>query len=145
MKKRLTASLLGLLQCAALAGCGENKSDGYGVTLSAKNVTADGMTLVCTQKGGDYTGTLEWGSEYRLQAKNGENWADVPMVIDNGAWDTIAYYIPTEQTSETEINWKWLYGSLNAGVYRLEKNIMDFHGVGGEHGFQNYYVEFEIA
>ena len=46
-----------------------NEDEGFpdwGITLSVKDVTDSGLTLVCTQSGGELTGELQTGSDYKL-------------------------------------------------------------------------------
>ena len=45
----------------------------WGLTLSVKDdVTAEGLTLVISQRGGSLTGELEYGEPYSIERKNGE-------------------------------------------------------------------------
>ena len=115
----------------------------WGITLSAEDVTATGMTLVCTQFGGAPTGELQTGSEYKLYILKAGSWIEVSTVIKEYGWDAVAYMIPSNESREFEINWEWLYGELPAGNYRIGKEIMDFRAV-GDYDTEWYYAEFEI-
>lgn len=115
----------------------------WGVALAATDVTPFGMTLVCSQSGGAPTGELLTGSEYRLYTKKAGEWAEVPTVISNYAWDMVAYPILLNDSREFELNWEWLYGELPAGTYRIGKEIMDFRE-SGDYDTKWYYAEFEI-
>lgn len=100
MKRWLTLTLAGLLTLS-LAGCGssdgagssapqeinssssesssvQTAEDPWGLTLSVKNVTPTGLTLVITQEGGSPTGTLQYGSDYTLEVEQGGTWQNVP-------------------------------------------------------------------
>ena len=103
----------------------------WGLSLSAKNVTTSGLTLVCTQSGGDLSGELETGSDYKLIVLQNGTWNDVPVLLEEYGWNTIAYLIEKENSTEFELNWEWLYGKLSAGTYRLVKSFMDFAGQSG--------------
>ena len=49
-----------------------SETPNWGLTLSVKNVTPSGMTLICTQSGGELTGELETGGIYTyFLLKNG--------------------------------------------------------------------------
>lgn len=120
----------------------------WGLTLSVKNVTASGLTLVCTQSGGNPTGTLETGDPYWLITLVDGTWKTVeelplPEGVDGRAWNSLAYWIPMEGAREFEINWEWIFGELPSGTYRLIKNFMDFRGTANYDTF-DYWVEFEI-
>lgn len=114
----------------------------WGLTLSVKNVTPSGMTLICTQSGGELTGELETGSRYTLQVWENGNWVEVPIFAEVN-WTMEAYLIQKDKNAEFELNWEWLYGKLPAGTYRICKEFMDFRGT-GDYDTAPFYAEFEI-
>jgi len=118
----------------------------WGVTLSAKDVTPTGLTIVCTQSGGNPSGELDTGSYYIIQKYEDGEWSDVewlPQEYDVG-WTAEAWIIPMNDVVEWEVDWEWLYGELPAGTYRIGKEIMDFRGA-GDFDQEFHYAEFEIA
>ncbi len=121
----------------------KEKLPNWGLTLSIKDVTASGLTLVCTQSGGEPTGELQTGTEYRLMVLENDVWKEVPTVIENFGWNSLAYLIPLEDSVEFEIDWEWLYGELPVGIYRIEKEFIDFKET-GKYDTAVYEVEFEI-
>ena len=114
----------------------------WGLTLSVKDVTESGLTLVCTQSGGELTGELQTGSDYKLIVLK-EAWEDVPTIIEDYGWTAEAYMIAKDDVTEFEIKWEWLYGKLPAGTYRLVKGYTDFRESGDYNNFA-YWTEFEI-
>jgi hypothetical protein len=82
----------------------------WGLTLSVKDVTSTGLTLVCSRKGGNPTGELECGTDYHLIVLENGTWKDVPTVIEEYAWNSLAYWISEGQDTEFDISWEWLYG-----------------------------------
>jgi len=124
------------------------KDVNLGITLSVKDVTPSGLTLVVTQSGGEPTGFLRTGEPYHLVALVGETWQVVeelplPEGVDGYGWNSLAYNIPLESTTEFEIDWGWIYGELPAGRYRLEKGFMDVRK-SGDYDTMSYTVEFTI-
>ena len=124
----------------------KNKEDegfpDWGITLSVKDVTDSGLTLVCTQSRGEADGELQTGSDYKLIVLK-EAWEDVPTIIEDYGWTAEAYMIAKDDVTEFEINWEWLYGKLPKGTYRLTKGFMNFRGSGDFDNFP-YWIEFEI-
>lgn len=116
----------------------------WGLTLSVKDVTNTGLTLVCTKNGGNPTGELTCGTEYHLSVLEDGVWKDVPTVIEEYAWNSLAYHFSEGQDTEFNYTWEWLYGKLSAGTYRLTKGFMDFRGA-GDYDTAMYWVEFEIT
>ena len=114
----------------------------WGLTLSVKDVTESGLTLVCTQSGGELTGELQTGSDYKLIVLK-EAWEDVPTIIEDYGWDMIAYGVSKNDETEFEYNWEWLYGKLPAGTYRMVKGFTEYRETGDYDNF-TYWVEFEI-
>lgn len=116
----------------------------WGITLSVKDVTPTGMTLVCSQSGGEITGELECGSDYSLLVNSNGVWNAVPYLVNEVAWTSEAYCIPMNDSIEFELKWERLYGELPAGTYRVVKGFMDFRGT-GDYDTETYYTEFEIT
>lgn len=116
----------------------------WGITLTAKNVTSKGMTLVCSQSGGEITGELECGSDYSLLVNTNGAWNAVPYLVDEVAWTAEAYYLPLDGSIEFELKWERLYGELPAGTYRIVKGFMDFRGP-GDYDSATFHTEFEIT
>ena len=166
MKRWLTLTLAGLL-ALSLAGCGssdgagssapqkinssssesssvQTAEDPWGLTLSVKDLTPTGLTLVITQEGGSPTGTLQYGSDYTLEVEQGGTWQNVPDIVDgNFAWDGMAYLVTMDGETEQAVDWDWLFGPLAPGHYRLSKEFMDFRDT-GDYDTQLYEVEFDI-
>ena len=53
---------------------GDEGFPNWGLTLSAKNVTTSGLTLICTQSGGELTGDIMTGEDYYLIVLQDETW-----------------------------------------------------------------------
>ena len=166
MKRWFTLTLAGLLAlsltgCGSSAGAGssapqarnatfsapssvQTAEDPWGLTLSAKDVTLTGLTLVINQQGGSPTGQLQYGSGYTLEVRTGDTWQEVPNTVDgNFAWDDLAYLVTMGGQTEETLTWDWLFGPLSPGHYRLSKRFMDFRGT-EDYDTQLYQVEFDI-
>ena len=114
--------------------------DDWGLTLSVKDVTSKGATLVFSQSGGNAVGELMTGSYYRLEYEDEEMAFAVEGDI---AWTSEAYMIPKDGELEMQVNWEWLYGTLEPGTYRIVKQVMD-HGNSGNL-VKFYSVEFTVG
>lgn len=120
----------------------------WGLSLSVKNVTPTGLTLVVTQSGGEPSGELQTGEAYRLIALVDGTWKTVeelplPEGVDGRAWNSIAYWIPKGEGKEFEVDWNWIFGELPSGTYRFIKEFMDFRKTADYDTFE-YWIEFEI-
>lgn len=121
-----------------------------GVELHAEAVTDKGMTLVCTQYGGNPTGELQTGSAFWLECRD-ENgfWQEVPFFEAepeaDWAWTEEAWMIPKDDCVQWEIDWEWLYGSLPDGAFRIGKEITDFRGPGDYDTYKIYSDNFSVS
>lgn len=106
--------------------------DKWGVRLYTENETPEGCTLVFEQLGGNAEGSLQTGDWYKLEKYTDGKWEDAPSGIseEERAWNAIAYNIEKNELSKFELNWKYLYGRLEPGTYRISKEVMDFKGTG---------------
>lgn len=125
---------------------GNDKIDDWGVTLSVKGVTPTSATVVCTQHGGNPTGSLQTGSYYIIEKLEDGNWKILDYAVpdkDRIGWTMEAWLIPFESTVEWKHEWEWLYGQLSTGKYRIGKEITDFRET-GIYDSKIYYAEFDI-
>ena len=117
-----------------------------GVTLTAKNVTSKGLTLVCEQSGVEVIGELFTGSAYTLSKYVDGEWKDVEYLKRDEEIATTdeAWIIPMEGSVEWSVDWEWLYGELPQGKYRLEKDVMNLTEP-GKIETAMHFVEFDVA
>ena len=115
----------------------------WGIVLSVENISPTGVTVVCTQLDGEITGEINTGEDYALEVKLNGKWEDVPTVIEDYGWNSIAYIVTMNGESSWDINWEWLYGELDTGEYRISKSFMDFRGP-GDYDTAMLYAEFTI-
>lgn len=116
----------------------------WGITLTAKDVTPFGLTVVCTQSGGNITGELQTGSMYWIEKKDKDVWKKAEYIMEEPVcWNSIAYLITANGKTEWTVNWERLYGELPAGEYRIGKQIADFREANG-YDTQNCYAEFTV-
>ncbi|MCI9675000.1 MAG: hypothetical protein HFH06_04430 [Lachnospiraceae bacterium] len=98
-----------------------------GLSLSVEESTAAGATLVFRQSGGEPEGELSFGTQFRMERYEGGEWIQVPVVrTENYMFEAVAYSIGMDQDTEYRFEWKWLYGELEPGNYRIGKTVHDF-------------------
>jgi len=104
----------------------EDKVD-FGLTLTAEDVTATGLTLLCEQSGGAFEGELSVGAPYSLDMFNGAKWivCDTLIPEEEIAWTMELYLIQEGGSAEWDVDWTSLYGELQPGSYRISKHFMD--------------------
>ena len=64
-----------------------------------------------------------YGEWYRIEKFENETWQEVEIVAENPVFTSIGYLLDENNQLELQVNWDWLYGSLNSGRYRLIKEI----------------------
>lgn len=119
----------------------DDKISDFGLEFSIKDVTTSGLTLVCTPSE-EQSEELMTGRDFKLFALEDDTWTEVPMIIQNAAWQTDAIAIETDQVTEIPIDWEWLYGNLPTGMYKLSKSVMELHDPGD---YEAYPFEIEFG
>jgi len=114
----------------------------WGITLTVERVTPNGLTIVCTQSGGNPSGTLMSGRPFVIQVNQDGSWSNVKAIQENIFWTTEGWGITRNGTVRWNENWEWIYGSLAPGHYRIGKTIIDHRGPGYDDAM--YYAEFII-
>lgn len=121
------------------------RTDAWGLALAAEDVSPEGLTLRFVQRGGSPTGELETGSPFWLERETADGaWAEVEPLMEELAWDMMAYLIHRDGDTELEVKWSGLYGELEVGSYRLGKTVMDFRAA-GDYDQRDYYAYFTVA
>lgn len=95
-----------------------------GLEVSVTNVTSEGAIIHFNQFDDTKTNALLYGEDFTLEKKNGEDWISLPRNEDI-AITAIAYGIPLMEISEHPYEWKYMYGSLESGEYRLGIHVME--------------------
>ena len=111
-----------------------------GVTMKVTYATSRGANLVFSN---DTDLEIECGDDYSLQAYVDGAWHDVEYIIDNAAFNAIAYTVPQNGTRSWGVRWTFFHGELPPGDYRIVKSVMDFRGT-GDYTIYQLAAEFSI-
>lgn len=111
------------------------------VTMEVKedSVKPTGLTVVFEN---DSNKTIIFGEKYILETRADDTWYEVPVLIENYNLGDIGYELANRQTRELDVNWEFLYGKLEAGEYRIIKDIVDFRDSGS---YSKEHVACEFA
>jgi hypothetical protein len=93
-----------------------------GVTMEVEesSVSGTGLTIVLTN---NTDNEITYGSDFKLETMAEETWTDCEFIIENGAFTSEGYDIAPGKSDKQEVDWEWLYGTLNKGRYRITKGI----------------------
>ena len=119
-----------------------NNLDGVTMTVKETSVSPIGLTVVIENNSDSQ---CIFGEYFVLEKKIDDGWYQVPVEIEgNYGFEDIGYELNSGDKREWETDWEWLYGSLDAGQYRIVKDILDFRDTGD---FDKYFLaaEFRIA
>ena len=141
----LLAGIVALILIPKSVPLADENFPNWGLTLSAKDVTPSGLTLVCTQSGGEITGELITGESYCLMKVKNKKGKYLPNVRGGYDFDfnAVAYLIPLNTDTEFNVDWMQMYGELKPGTYRLVKGFTELRE-NGNHNDADYWVEFVI-
>lgn len=112
-----------------------------GVTMAVKDgiASSTGSTVILKNKSSNQ---FIYGEYFSLEKKSNGSWYQVPAVIENYGFDAIGHNLASGEDSEWTVDWKWLYGSLSTGEYRIVKDILKFKSPGK---YDTYYFAAEFA
>lgn len=157
MKKYLCSLVFMAMSLFVLSGCGSEQlpeAEGWkptiyettnnfkGVTMIIKEgtVSSKGLTVIL-ENNSDKQGLF--GEDFSLEKKINGKWYQVPISTDgNYGFNSIGYDLASSDAREWKAHWDSLYGSLEAGEYRIVKEILDFRTSGD---FDKYYLTAEFV
>lgn len=87
---------------------------------------------------------IQFGEAYTLLQLVDGSWKGVPYLIDNWAFEAIAYAVPKDTPVQWDVNWETFHGTLQPGSYRILKNITHYRAPGDYTDYE-YTVEFTIT
>ena len=141
MKKYLALILALVCMGLVFAGCAEDadasKEPAFqetaveNVSIKISDVSPTGATVVIKDTNAQ---PYLYGSWYEIEKKDNGNWAEVDTVIEDFAFDLLGYIPDDNGEVKFTIDWKWLYGELPSGNYRLVKQANS----------QEIFVEFSL-
>jgi len=106
----------------------ENTVTNTGLTIILKNVTPN-----------EYT----YGNSFWVEEKVESGWCKVPYVTEgNFVFNAIGHILGENSVREQEIGWKWLYGELSPGHYRIVKDILYLRSPGD---YDEFYISTEFT
>lgn len=120
----------------------ESQIEEIGLSLSLKNISSIGATLVfyCYDEAAP-TGCLQFGEDFTIEMHKNGKWEEAPIPIEgNYAFHDVAYVIKGDR-AEMDIEWKWIYGELEPGEYRIKKSVDDFRA-SGDYDEYTVYAQF---
>ena len=128
---------------AIVSGDGIQKTpETISITLTAKNVTPDGLTLVLDTTEPIPADTILYGKEFSLWELKDDEWVRVPQFNEDAAFTSEGY--PFTQRTELAVDWNWIYGTLSQGHYRIGKHFTDSRRTGDSTDYE-LYAEFDIT
>lgn len=128
---------------------GELELDEIINSLSGVKMVADGATITPEGMSVEFINNtnLEYifSEDFLIQKKVSKVWEDVEPIIKEGqyAFHDIALILPANKSNDWAVDWKWLYGSLDKGSYRIVKQVIR-NRKPGETDLYYLGAEFEI-
>lgn len=131
----------------------------YGTLISIRDIDTDvlspldGVTMEVTECSdtsvtvrimNDTDKDIQCGEDFclEIQDEGTGKWRKLDEVIDNAAFNAIAYMVQKDSHYEAVIDFEWLYGKLEPGRYRIVKTVTDFRGTGD---FTDYTFTAEFS
>lgn len=117
-----------------------NNFNGVTMSVQKETLSANGLTVMFQNQSDK---TCMYGDKFVLEKKINGLWYQVPVTIDgNYGFNDIGYQVASGQEKQWKVHWKWLYGSLNTGEYRIVKDVSDFRKTGD---YDTYFLTAEFV
>lgn len=105
----------------------DSKLEEIGLSINVGKFTRTCAELYFVQSDGNPKGDLQYGDDFIIERIENDVWIEAPIVVEGDyGFNAIAYQIAKEDATSFEIDWKWLYGELESGEYRIGKSVLDF-------------------
>ena len=126
--KKYTKIFIGFLLLFVLTGCtlaqkeniNVSEIEGISMTIKKDTLKNTSATIIIT----DTTGKENtFDSFFKIEKKKEESWQEVKTIIANYGFNDMGYKVGENHMLEMSMNWENLYGSLDAGTYRLIKSV----------------------
>lgn len=112
----------------------------WGISFYVEEANPYGAVLVFSRNGGNSEYEFTTGSYYRIERENME-----PEIVAEGEinWIPESNFIPPEGSYKVRVNWRWLYGKLEPGTYRIIKPVTNDTEPGDL--VKHYSAEFTVG
>lgn len=107
------------------------------ISVKKDSLTKTGLTILMNNK---TENKYNYGAVYHLEKKSGKKWYIVKP-INEMTFTMMAYEILPGESKEIKFDWKYGYGELPKGKYRIVKTIYDLDNSDKEY---NIAAEFRI-
>jgi hypothetical protein len=111
----------------------DSELEKLGLMVSAKHVSKTGVTLIFQQFDSSVQTELSFGKNMTVEKKMKSGWKEADIVADGKAgYNDAAHIINLDGTTEYQYDWKWLYGELDAGEYRISVPVTNRQSSGDD-------------
>lgn len=114
-----------------------SKTNDVGMSIKDGTLTNTGATLILSNNSDK---DFSYGNPYEIEVKKNNEWHKINVELD---FTLPAFILLSKETKEIEIDWKYGYGKLSKGTYRIIKGI-DYEYEEGKYETFNVAVEFNI-
>lgn len=117
-----------------------NNFDGVSMTVDEETVSNTGLTVVFENNSSNQS---IYGEYFSLENKINGQWHQVPVIVDSDyGFNDIGYNLDSGDSRDLKVDWDWLYGSLDAGEYRIVKDVLD---ISSTEDYHKYYLVAEFT
>jgi len=127
-KAGLLCLFAAVLLLTALTGCGGGKDTAFeqvpdpSIHIQIQENSLSRTGVILTYENTSDSEQYEYGDDFGLEKKDGNNWKPVDTVGDLASTATL-FILPPGETTTEEIKWERKYGILPSGEYRLVKHF----------------------
>lgn len=117
-------------------------SDIVDITIKEGTLTNTSASIIINDQNPN---KIVYGSDFYIEKYKNNSWNSITPIHDDYVFNSMAYYVDENGILEMNLNWEYIYGKLDKGIYRVVKRVFleSDIPVGPE---DEYYIwtEFEI-
>ncbi|MDR2531692.1 MAG: hypothetical protein LBC82_02510 [Oscillospiraceae bacterium] len=112
------------------------------LVMNLSNTEPNGLTFTINNFT-DSENEYKYGSDYVLYVQRQGEWVLLYTIIEDSPFNDEGYTaLSQSETEPAAVNWSWLYGELEPGVYKFSKGIICWRSPGD---FDSYRIESEFT
>ena len=112
----------------------------WNIYAETNDAASDHVTF--TVRNEEEKAVLSFGEQYTLEVRNGDRWETLEPKDSSAVWHEALYAVRPGGKKEETVEFRWLYGSLEPGFYRLVRPCTVEQD--GESAEETLYVEFGL-
>lgn len=95
-------------------------SDIVDITIKEGTLTNTSASIIINDQNPN---KIVYGNDFYIEKYKNNSWNSIKPIHDDYAFNSMAYYVDENGILEMNLNWEYIYGKLDRGIYRFVKRV----------------------